>query len=70
MSQKNEESEIGRVNTVRYGSGKPCTILLVRPAPGGIVLKTLDSSGVTTLAALLDKEQVISLIEMLQSSIV
>jgi len=68
MTQKKDESLIGSITTIRYGSKKPCVIEVVRSEQGEIILKTLDSSGVTTLAALLSKSQADELSLLLQSA--
>jgi len=69
MAQKKDESVIGSIATIRYGSRKPCTIEVVRSEQGEVVLKTLDSSGVTTLAALLTKAQIDELARLLQAAL-
>ncbi|MGV8120643.1 MAG: hypothetical protein AB2L14_12860 [Candidatus Xenobiia bacterium LiM19] len=69
MAQKKDESLIGSITTIRYGSRKPCAIEVVRSEHGEVILKTLDSSGVTTLAALLSKSQIDELSRLLQSAL-
>ena len=46
---------------------KPCTIEVMKTKNGEVVLRTLDGSGVTTLAAVLTAAQIDELVRVLQS---
>ena len=68
MTHRKDDSAIGIISTFRFGSRKPCTIEIVRTPGGEVVLKTLDGSGVTTLAALLTAAQIEELVQILRSA--
>jgi len=68
MAHKSDDTIIGSIATIRYGSRKPCTIEVMRTKSGEVVLRTLDGSGVTTLAAVLTATQIDELVRLLQSA--
>jgi len=67
MAHKSDDVVIGSIATIRYGSRKPCTIEVMRTKGGEVVLRTLDGSGVTTLAAVLTAVQREELVRVLWS---